>query len=134
MASLQQSTAHTQDQVNTFIINHSYFKSYQAIHILYCSSLLIVSVHLQSFLFWNIVKKMLQKMLSLNSNNNKVIFLIKLKPYHCFKVQKVEGMLSLMMYFLLPWRNFKIMIHATSLVKKISLNQASLQLFRTLKQ
>ena len=72
--------------------------------------------------------------LSLNSNNNKVIFLIKLKPYRYFKVQKVEGMLSLMMYFLLPWRNFEIMIHATSLVKKISLNQASLQLFRTLKQ
>ena len=69
--------------------------------------------------------------LSLNSNNNKVIFLIRLKPYHCFEVLKVERMLSLMMYFLLPWRNFEIMIHATSLVKKISLNQASLQLFRT---
>ena len=37
--------------------------------------------------------------LSLNSNNNKVIFLTNLNPYHCFEVLKVEGMLSLMMSF-----------------------------------
>ena len=37
-----------------------------------------------------------------------------IKPYHCFNVLKVEGMLGL----ILAWWNFEIMTHATALLKK----------------